>query len=678
MRKWIAAGTPWPEGETAGLVFQRAAIAPRNPELPAGTEAFLHPVDRFVAAYFREKNQAWPAAADDRTFLRRVSLDSIGLPPTWEELEAFKGDRKAAVEALLERKDDYAVHWMSFWNDALRNDYSGTGYIDGGRKQISRWLYASLRDDKPYDQMVRELIVPDGESEGFVRGIKWRGNVSAGQRVEMQAAQNLAQVFLGLNLKCASCHDSFINDYKLKDAHAFAAVFANAPLEVFRCDNATGEKTAPGFLWPELGLIDPAKPRGERQRQLAALITKPENGRLARVLVNRLWAVCFGRGLVEPVDVMDNRAWNQDLLDWLAWDFATNGYSVKRTLGILLTSRAYQLRAVTVSDPAALSKASFVFEGPLVRRLSAEQFADAVGQVAAPLYLKRDFVSSKEEGGLARGASWIWHAEKAANGIHFPEGKRYFRQTILLPGNAVVRRARVIGSADNTFDFYLNGERVLGSINWEVAESTDVTEQIEGKKTLTLAVVADNIAPGAAGLRLALAIWFKDRKAPMMVETGAGWTSSAQEHAGWEKPDFDDSAWPSAVVLGPEGLPWGGMRNYLLHDEPALVRAALVSNDAFQNILGRPIRDQVNMSRPTQATLLQALTFANGSIFTAALERAGKKWNARIPDPAQRLEAIYRTALLRVPREDERLFAGAASADLLWSIVLLPEFQLIH
>jgi hypothetical protein len=104
----------------------------------------------------------------------------------------------------------------------------------------------------PYDQFVRELIAPGTSSEGFIRGIKWRGSVSAGQRVELQAAQNVAQVFLGLNLKCASCHDSFTNDYKLTDSHALAAVFADAPLEVFRCDKPTGERCSPAFFWPEL------------------------------------------------------------------------------------------------------------------------------------------------------------------------------------------------------------------------------------------------------------------------------------------------------------------------------------------------------------------------------------------------------------------------------------------
>ena len=682
LRQWIAAGAPWPDGETAGVVFQRAPLAPRQPAFPAGTEEFANPIDKFTAAYFRERNFAWPPPVDDRAFLRRAALDAVGLLPAWDEVQAFTGDRAAAVDALLARRDDYATHWLTFWNDALRNDYAGTGYIDGGRKQVSKWLYAALRDDKPYDQFVRELIGPTAESDGFIRGIVWRGNVSAGQRTELQAAQNLSQVFLGLNLKCASCHDSFINDYKLKDAHALAAVFTDQPLDVFRCDIATGEKTEAAFFWPELGQIEAAKPRAERQQQLAALLTKKENGRLARTFVNRLWAACFGRGLVEPVDVMDNRAWSGDLLDWLAWDFAENGWHVTRTLRLILTSRAYALPGVAVPDADALAKSSFVFQGPVVRRLSAEQFADAVSRVAAPLYTKRDFITGNEDpAALAKGVPWIWHDEPGVSGVNFPAGKRYFRCTVTLPENAKVRLARVVATADNTFTLFVNGESALSSVAWENAESADLTARFAGQKSVSLAVVADNIAPGAAGLRLALAVWFDGQKAPLVVDTNPGWRSSADGPAGWEQPGFDDRAWPSAIVLGPDGLPWdpiGGVRNFVLTEEPSLVRAALVSNDALQNILGRPNRDQVNMSRPTAATLLQALTFANGRTFTTALDRAAKAWTARVPDPNQRLDAIYRTALLRPPREDERVFAQNDPADVLWSVVLLPEFQLIR
>ena len=675
--KWIAAGAPWPEGATAGIVFQRALLAPRTPEFPAGTEQFGNPIDKFTAAYFAERKIAPPPAVDDRTFLRRASLDAIGLAPTWDELQAFKGDRAAAVDALLARDGDYAAHWLTFWNDALRNDYTGAGYIDGGRAQISQWLYAALEKDRAYDEFVRDLVTPAPGAEGFIKGIKWRGSVSAGQRVELQAAQSVAQVFLGLNLKCASCHDSFINDYKLTDAHALAAVFADQPLDVFRCDVATGEKCAPAFFWPELGAPDPAAPRAERQKQLAALLTKKEDGRLARVLVNRLWAACFGRGLVEPVDVMDNAPWSRDLLDWLAADFADNGWRVKRTLRLILTSGAYALPAVEVASADDLARQDFVFRGPVVRRLSAEQFTDAVSRVATPLISQNAFLATEKNAQLAGGAVWIWHDEGIDDVNAFPAGKRWFRLTVELPPGRRVRSARAVGTADNTFACYANGVRVFGSSSWERAVSEDFTDVISGH-SLTLAIEAENTERGAAGLRFALAVWFEGEKAPLIVSSGPGWKSSAQLAPGWEKPEFDDRAWTSAIALGPANLPWGGLAGFSLNDQPFTVRAAFAQNDALQSALGRPIRDQVTMSRASQATLLQALTFANGRAYSAALDRAGTAWANKLPDPQQRLTAIYRAAFLRDPRADELAFAGTAPNDLLWAVFAQPEFQLIR
>ena len=85
----------------------------------------------------------------------------------------------------------------------LRNDYAGTGYIDGGRKQITGWLYRALIENMPYDRFVRELISPSSESEGFINGIKWRGRVNASQVREIQFSQNVSQVFFGINMKCA-------------------------------------------------------------------------------------------------------------------------------------------------------------------------------------------------------------------------------------------------------------------------------------------------------------------------------------------------------------------------------------------------------------------------------------------------------------------------------------------
>ena len=153
---------------------------------------------------------------------------------------------------------------LAFWNDALRNDYTGTGYITNGRYNISDWLYKSIRSNKPYDQFVKELVSPTDSSKGFVEGIKWRGVVNASQTTELQAAQNVSQVLFGLNLKCTSCHNSFISDWKLDDAYAFANIFADSSLEINRCDKPTGKFTNARMLWQQLGTIDNTASRASK------------------------------------------------------------------------------------------------------------------------------------------------------------------------------------------------------------------------------------------------------------------------------------------------------------------------------------------------------------------------------------------------------------------------------
>jgi hypothetical protein len=301
--------------------------------------------------------------------------------------------RERLAARLLGQDRDYAEHWLTFWNDLLRNDYKGTGYIDGGRKQITAWLYSALLTNLPYDKFVAQLIEAAPGSEGFTKGIVWRGVVNASQTPQMQAAQNISQVFMGVNLKCASCHDSLVNDFTLADAYGLAGIYAEEPLEMVQCDKPTGHTAELKFIYPELGAIDPKADKAARLQRLAEIITERQNGRLTRTLVNRLWQRLLGRGLVEPVDDMEKAAWNADLLDWLAEDFASHNYDVRHLLQRIVTSRAYQLPAVNLGE---LNTPDFVFRGPAVRRMSAEQFRDAVTSLTGIGYAAPATEATKE------------------------------------------------------------------------------------------------------------------------------------------------------------------------------------------------------------------------------------------------------------------------------------------
>ena len=381
LKKWIDDGLPWEEGFTFKDKVYKAKLPLRRPTLPDAMNGRSHPIDRFADAYFAEHAIDRTSTVTDELFVRRAYMDLTGQLPEPGVLKAFLADkgpnkRERLIDVLLSDSIGYADHWITFWNDLLRNDYRGTGFIDGGRKQITSWLYDALLTNKPYDEFVKELISPTSESEGFIKGIKWRGRVNASQVPQLQFAQNVSQVFLGINLKCASCHDSFINDWKLDDAYGLAAIISDKPLEIHRCDKPTGQIAKASFVFPELGSVDATKTKDERLAELSELITSDGNGRLSRTIVNRLWDRLMGRGLVFPVDIMSNEPWSQDLLDYLASDLVDHGYDLKRTLRLITTSEIYQ--AETVPAEPEVSEEDYRFRGPVARRITAEQFQDAV------------------------------------------------------------------------------------------------------------------------------------------------------------------------------------------------------------------------------------------------------------------------------------------------------------
>jgi Protein of unknown function (DUF1549)/Protein of unknown function (DUF1553)/Planctomycete cytochrome C len=418
LRAWIDQGAYWP----SGITFAKPPAGNLQPrEVPLPPQPGVNPIDTLLTKYTEAKGIPYPASVDDRTFARRVYLDLIGLIPAPEQLETFLANpspekRGELVKALLADREDYADQWLTFWNDLLRNDYRGAGFIDGGRKQISGWLRRALVENMPYDEFVSELINPTAASEGFTRGIIWRGNVNASMLPPMQAAQNVSQVFLGINLKCASCHDSFVSDWSLDDAYGLAAIYSDQALELVHCDKPTGKKAAMRFLFPEVGALDAGAPKPERLRRLAEIITSPKDGRLSRTIVNRLWSRLLGRGLVEPIDDMDKPAWDRDLLDWLAQDLVSHHYDLKRTLELICASRAYQ--ACSVESPN--EKEAYVFRGPLTRRLTAEEFCDALSSIGGdwnrlPSSLEFDFGDAGMRGGLQM-PKWIWTDEPVALG----------------------------------------------------------------------------------------------------------------------------------------------------------------------------------------------------------------------------------------------------------------------
>ena len=695
LRAWVDQGLKWPDEITFAQPPARN-LKPRQPKLPASGPA--NPLDQLVQAYF-EQHQIRPAASvNDRMFARRVYLDTIGLLPTPAELDAFAADpapdkRQRLVRTLLQDNPRYAQHWLTFWNDLLRNDYRGTGYIDGGRKQISAWLYAALRDNKPYDQFVRELVNPTEASEGFSKGIVWRGEVNSSMTPPMQAAQNIGQVFMGVNLKCASCHDSFIDDWQLSDAYGLAGIYADEKLQMVQCDKPTGRYASLKFLFPELGAVDPQAPRAKRLEQLALIITQPENGRLSRTVVNRLWARLLGRGLVEPLDVMQNEAWSPDLLDWLAEDLVAHRWDLKRTLELILTSQAYQLPALSLPEKP---EEHYVFTGPGIRRLSAEQFRDALGSLTGVWQDKPEggldalLVERGPASALAADPFWIWGDPHGATGV--PPGTNWFRQTVVLDGP--VQEATVFVQADNSARVFVNGERARGtdSADWSQPGVYDVRKLLRsGTNVVAIEAVNGGDGPNPAGLLLYAKVRQKTDTGEHVRDfaSDASWRVSRSPAERWREAN-PAGTWVSAQVLGSTDLaPWnvGATLAQAVAGKPVYgqVRASLTSADPLALALGRPNREQVTTVRQTTPTTIQALELTNGETLAKLLQRGAEQLVATNLDGRALAERVFSQALSRPPTARELALAvelvgtqprREGVEDLLWSVAMLPEFQL--
>jgi uncharacterized protein DUF1549/uncharacterized protein DUF1553/cytochrome c len=389
IRLWIDQGAretpasrPAPPPWEAPLALERPSIP------PAVWTSWTTSLDRVVAAYVSARGSAEPKAVADAVFARRVYLDVWGLLPTPEELRMFIDDRapakrEALVARLLADDGKYAEHWISFWSDLLRNEDGVTYFSEtAGRKSITEWLFSALESNLPYDEWVKRLINPTApwDPDGFLVGVNWRGETSAALMPWMQASQNTAQIFLGINLKCNACHDSFVSKWKLEDAYSLAAYFSpDARLRMYRCDVAQNRYAEPRFLFPELSRAPPSNSLGDRRATAAAIFTDPAMGRMPRTLVNRIWRRLFGHGIVANPDEMDGVPWSPELLDWIASDFVEHGYDIKHLLQTLLTSRAYQMPSVPrTGEPPPRG---YIFEGPEVRRMTAEQFTDAIGAI---------------------------------------------------------------------------------------------------------------------------------------------------------------------------------------------------------------------------------------------------------------------------------------------------------
>lgn len=381
-----------------GEVAVSRITVPSDRQLPDSLYAGLprnNFIDDAVYARLKELGFAPSELCSDAEFIRRASLDAIGVLPTAEEVRAFLADersdkRERLIDALLERPA-YADYWATKWGDLLRPNTQRVGVKPVFL--LDRWIRDSLRTNMPYDQFVREILTAEGSTHENGPVVLFRD-----RREPADLTTFISQVFLGVRLECAKCHHHPNEKWSQGDFYQFAAFFSSlkrkgqgisAPIS----GEAEHIWFAPGsgsVKHPITGETMKPKPPGapeptisEDQDPRAVFVdwlTRADNPFFARAAVNRIWGELMGRGIVHPVDDLreTNPPSNERLLDELAKDFVAHGYDRKHLIRIILNSRTYQLSSLpnetNVADTRNFSRA-------YRRRLPAEVMLDAVSDL---------------------------------------------------------------------------------------------------------------------------------------------------------------------------------------------------------------------------------------------------------------------------------------------------------
>ncbi len=366
--------------DTFRIVVPRGERIDHYPTLPENNF-----IDRLVNQKLHKLNILPSEAADDADYLRRVYLDVIGKLPTPDEARRFiadtRPDRRAKlVDELLERPE-YADYFALQWADLLRIDRQALGYKRA--YAYYKWVREAVAANQPVDAFVREIVTADGALGEVGPASFYKVITKPGER-----ASTLSQVFLGVRIACAECHHHPYDRWAQDDYFGMNAFFADVAVkptpggEVVTAEGmavAKNPRTGQDIGAHALGEKMPASvPTGDRRKELAEWLTRPDNPYFARNVANRLWAHFLGRGLVEPVDDVraTNPPTNPELLDALAQHLVDNKYNVKALIRAITASQTYQrssrLNATNERDEQNYSRALF-------RRPGAEVLLDMVG-----------------------------------------------------------------------------------------------------------------------------------------------------------------------------------------------------------------------------------------------------------------------------------------------------------
>lgn len=351
--------------------------------------AVVDQADESFQEHWKEENIIPAQPADDLQVFRRLSLALHGTIPSLEEIRVFEQDSapdrlERWTEAML--KD---TRFADYFAERLARSYVGT---DGGqfimyrRDQFVEWLSEVLKANRPYDEIVRQMISERGLWTGEPATNFVTATVNEGDVDENKLAGRSMRAFLGQRMDCAQCHDHPFAEWKQSQFEGVAAYFGQTRLSVFGVEDKTfADKKSVEYeiedrMTQEKRVVAPEVPfhaewlaeSGSRREQLAAWITHPENRRFERAIVNRVWGMMFGRPFLTPVDDLPNPgdAGEEDLLDILGADFREHGYDLRRLILTIAGSKPFRLDSQHSDDRDVASSEDRAKAGDQIGRLT--------------------------------------------------------------------------------------------------------------------------------------------------------------------------------------------------------------------------------------------------------------------------------------------------------------------
>lgn len=373
-------------------------------------------VDEHIFARQRALQLHPAAMCTDEAFLRRVYLDVLGILPTPEEAKRFLAStaadkRDKLIDELLGR-DEFATYWALKWADVMRGNRTTISLR--GVHALHRYLVSHFAEDRPLTELAQEILT--------ARGNTFENPAASFYRVARtpdEAAESFGQLFLGVRIGCAKCHNHPFEALTQTDYYGLAAFFSRVKLKgkQFGLDDEVVYLQRQGEVQHPLTRknLDPVAfgfipekvaPEDDRRAPLAAWLIAPENRYFARSTVNRLWYHLLGRGIVEPVDDFrdTNPPSHPELLDALAQEFVKGEFKIKPVLRLILRSKTYQLAAETPEQSKHAAASARYFTHTHVRMITSEQLLDAISSAIGVPDEYPGYPAGTRAGELAEGA----------------------------------------------------------------------------------------------------------------------------------------------------------------------------------------------------------------------------------------------------------------------------------